>query len=368
MKRLWNITIAVLAALVAAGMLVSAYGGTIDPRTFAYPGLATLALPVVMVVAVAALVVSLLLRHRVASLIVGISILLSMPSIHTVFPMSWNSQPDDESRSFTVLSWNVAGFRSDAMRHVLAADADLVLLQEASIDNEMYLTFHNPQPLIDSLTTRYPYHTEGCSDVVILSKVPFTLVPDTTMRNMRGMFSDRSYHTFGRVYDLKIKGENLRIVSVHMQSIGLKIEDKKLYKDIATFNRKVNTKQELRDVKHSLTDKLTGSFRRRAGEAHTVRDIIDAAPGNVIVCGDFNDTPGSYCYRTIRGDDMSDAFVDCGTLPINTFNRDGLYFKIDHVLYRGDIKAVATRREKWKASDHYPQITTFEWTARKTDE
>ena len=34
--------------------------------------------------------------------------------------------------------------------------------------------------------------------------------------------------------------------------------------------------------------------------------------GPVILCGDFNDTPASYTYRTVKGD-LTDGFRDCGS-------------------------------------------------------
>ncbi len=360
MKRLWHIALMLLAVLVGVTLLASAWGGTVDPRKWGLPGLVAMALPIVAVVAVVALIVLAILRQKLATAIVAVAMVLSLPAVRTVWPMSWSSSPSDESQAFTVMTWNVLGFRSEVARRVLSTEADLVLMQECSFETEDYLTEYTTPALVDSIKARYPYRTQGCSDVVILSRVPFTLVPNKTMRNLLGAYGNDTYHTYGRIYDLNIQGHSLRIVAVHMQSFGLSGEDKALYKDVLKTG--VNTRSELRDVKHSLLDKVTSASRRRAVEAHQVRDVIDEAPANVIVCGDFNDTPGSYTYRTIKGDDFTDSFVKCGTWPINTFNRDGLYFKIDHMLYRGDLKAVSTRRERWSESDHYPIITTFEWT------
>jgi orotate phosphoribosyltransferase len=48
-----------------------------------------------------------------------------------------------------------------------------------------------------------------------------------------------------------------------------------------------------------------------------------------------------------------------------TYNRNRLYFRIDHVLYRGALRAVNVRCEHsgtGSHSDHYPLLTTFVWT------
>lgn len=218
------------------------------------------------------------------------------------------------------------------------------------------------KPLRSEVLKRYPYHSRGCQDVAIMSKYPFTLVPNTTLRNRQNICGEGTYHTYGKVFDLVVKGKPLRLIALHMQSIGLSEEDKHLYKEITSFDEKVHTGSQLRHVKHSLTDKLASAAVRRSVEAQAVRKIIDESQGNIIVCGDLNDVPRSYTYFTLLGNDMNDVHVECGTLPVNTYNRDWMYFKIDHMFYRGDMRAVNTRCDKAGASDHYPVITTFEWT------
>ena len=76
--------------------------------------------------------------------------------------------------------------------------------------------------------------------------------------------------------------------------------------------------------------------------------------------GDMNDTPGSYAYRTICGEDMRDSWADVGFGPIYTFHDHHLYVKIDHILYRGDMKVLSSRRDKEGESDHYPLVAVFE--------
>lgn len=356
MKRLLKKVLIALAVLSALALLLSAYGGVVSPLTTPVPALATLALTLVLGGAIVLLIACLAMRQRAASLIIGVAILVSLPSIKMVCPMSWNTTPSNESHTFTVLSWNVCGFGSGATSEVLDIDADIVLLQEASTDNENYLRHGKKPELATQVSERYPYHTKGCSDVAILSKVPVTMVKESTMRNLDGN------HTYGRIFDLEIKGMPLRIVSLHLQSIGLTAPNKKLYKAVVTGSQTVNTTTELKKIKQSLADKLMRAYQRRATEAQNVRRIIDESPGNIIVCGDFNDTPSSYAHRTIMGKDMSDTYADCGTLPINTYNKDGFYFKIDHILYRGDFKTISFERKRTHSSDHYAILATFEIT------
>lgn len=360
-----SILIAIATAMV---LLLSAYGGHIDPRSFALPSIVTLGLPMVALTSLLVLVMCTLTRSKWAVFIVLAAILLACPSLKLVCPLNHSQEPQHPDSTFTVMTWNVSCFDpvSDntpcsTINAILDADADIVLLQEASPERN-YLNWPPVAPFKNEVIERYPYHSNGYRDIVILSKVPYTVVEDTTLRNNQGgEYYPEHYHNYGKAFDLVIKGHQLRVISLHMQSIGLTSDDKQLYNDIATLNRKVNTKDELRDVKHSLYDKLSGAFARRAGEADAVRNIIDASGTNVIVCGDFNDTPGSYSYLTMRGDDLNDSYVDCATWPTYTFNKDRFYFKIDHMFYRGDMRAIKAFSPRVGASDHYPLVTTFEW-------
>lgn len=363
-KKGVNVTVTALAAVVALVLMFSSYGGCIDPRSWSMPSLAVLAFPVVAVVSLVCLIVCLLLRNKVATLVLGAALLLSLPAVRWNMPMSWSSAPDDESRTFTVMTWNVMGFdflkqdeHLSTMQHILDVDADLVVLQEASMEGFDFMTTLNVKELKETVCEKYPYRSSQRADVCLLSKYPFTVVPDTTMRNR---LSFDSPHTYGKIFEVKVNDRDLRIIGLHMQSIGLTSDDKQLFKGVVTGQESVHSKEQARKVKHSLIDKLSGAFIRRAGEAHTVKTIVENSPENLIVCGDFNDVPGSYSYRTVRGD-MHDAYIDCATWPVNTYNRNGFYYRIDHMFYRGGFKAVASRCDKAGKSDHYPIITTFEW-------
>ena len=102
------------------------------------------------------------------------------------------------------------------------------------------------------------------------------------------------------------------------------------------------------------------SFALRGDDASTLRHAIDASPANLIVCGDMNDVSTSYVYRTICGEDLRDAWADTGFGPTYTFNANHLYVKIDHILYRGNLKPLSCSRVKGGESDHYPVVAVFQ--------
>ena len=107
-------------------------------------------------------------------------------------------------------------------------------------------------------------------------------------------------------------------------------------------------------------NKLDNGFLSHVPQAKAIRELLDQTDGDVLVMGDMNDTPGSYAYRTICGDDMRDAWADTGLGPTYTFYNYHLYVKIDHILYRGGMKPLYCRRDKKGESDHYPLVAEFQ--------
>lgn len=70
----------------------------------------------------------------------------------------------------------------------------------------------------------------------------------------------------------------------------------------------------------------------RAGQVGEIRAEMDASPYPVILAGDFNDTPSSYTYRTMKGD-MTDGFRDSGSGYGGTFRYLGGVLRIDYIFY-----------------------------------
>ena len=91
-----------------------------------------------------------------------------------------------------------------------------------------------------------------------------------------------------------------------------------------------------------------------------LRQVINQSDANVIVCGDFNDTPTSWAYRTICGNDMKDAYAENSFGFKITYHDSHFWLTIDHILYRGNLRAVDFNRYDVKVSDHYPIMATFE--------
>lgn len=371
-KNTLKVILLTITVLVALLLVASAWGGMVNPNHTHVLPLLTLALPLILVVDVVVMVAWLAAMRWRYALISFAAIVLSWVPVRSVFPINpFTGEIPEGAKSFKVMTFNTMNFGpydpannypSESMKYILEKDADFVLLQEGSQERD-YLKLSNVRMMRDELEAKYPYHSDGYHDVMILSKHPYTVLGDSVLKriNDADMASGESYQVFARAFDIDIPGgKQLRIINVHLHSVGLNQSDKDLYMKI-TENEVQGSKTELKKIKTSLLDKLMISYRHRAEEALQVRELLDQSPENVILCGDFNDTPSSYCYYTIMGDDMHDTFSECGNGYAYTFNDNRFYFKIDHIMYRGNIEAVAWNRDKKGDSDHYPQVATFMW-------
>lgn len=372
MGKIMQVLLVVIVALTAGWLLSAGWGGYVDPRRWVVPAFASISYPVALIVAVVVAVICLMVKRWKYAVAMLLVVLATWPALHVNVPLNFfPASVSDTTATFTVLTYNVAGFYEQTadqpgatMRYILDSGADMVMLQEAALGPKDFVDADGNAPLRDEINRKYPYHSHGYHDLIILSRYPYSVYADTTLRHGFGALDDirSEYHFYAKAFDIQISGRQLRIINVHMQSIGLNESDKKLYEDMGNLKNARSNVHKAQEVKASLLNKLARAYRRRAGEAHLLRDILDQSPANVIVCGDFNDTPASYSYWTVRGDDLHDAFAECGLGLINTFNAHHMPFNIDHMLYRGHMRATTMRRDKAGLSDHYPQIATFEWT------
>lgn len=360
---------------VAVAHVLSGYGGFVNPETSAIPSILNLAFPITLAATVCLLLLWCLLRRWKTALILLAALALSWPTLAVLSPLNLSKPRYNENEAktkFKVMTYNAMSFSGECcpgeenptMRYVLDKDCDIVLLQEASLGRVPFEQYEGVKPMLAELEKKYPYRMSGYHDLEILSKYPYEEHRDTVKLGF-GSDDDQAtgYHYFVKQFDVSMPGHKLRIFDVHLQNLKLTDDDKALYREITNLNN-VESRTQASRVKHTLLSKLAVAYKKRAEHAKFIRQQLDAYDGNALVFGDFNDTPGSWSYRTIKGKDMRDAWAECAFGPTITYHENRFYFKIDQTLYRGSLKAVNVERDKIDASDHYPQVVTFVWKDR----
>lgn len=348
--------------LLAFATIASAYGGMVNPDLFPPASLVAMAYPFVVIIALVVTALLAMLRNRLGW-VTGVAILFTFPVLIDYSPLNFNRPLDAEetARSFTFMTFNSLHW-DDYDRHdppivpnpslqcVIDNDPDILCVQE-SMPTGVSVNKGITPAQRDTIDRRYPYRIIDrlFPGLALYSKYPVTRV----------VLQDSICGTAVlAAYRISLHGRLLTVYNVHLQSLLLTPEDKALYRSVTDVKGSAHDVMKMRD---HIFSKLYSAFQLRAVQARYIRDLLDHRHGNVIVCGDFNDVPDCYAIRTIRGNDLHDAYSETALGPTITYGKNRFYFRIDHILYRGDFEARSIKRGRETVSDHYPLITTFVW-------
>lgn len=346
----------ILTFILLALTITAAYGGYVHPDIWAIPSILTLALPYLAGLTFAAGIIWLACGRFFMAGFAALTIFICWGPISTVSPFGHSRGIDEGEKEFTIASYNILhGIdlqKPDAgecrgLQWVLRSGADIVCLQEFS-DLNLKTVPGLTESLADSLKTAYPYRiTDPHKGLMLLSKFPAEKI---SLRDNPFLYD---------AYSIEAEGRKLTVFNVHLASYKLTDEET----DIVTRIKGVRSaKRSVEELKGSVLAKLKQSFRNRAQDAATLRSDAEKIEGPLIICGDFNDVPASWCYRQVMGSDMNDAYTETNSGPMVTYNKHRFLFHIDQMLYRGPLKAVDLSRGNQKNSDHYPLLATFAFT------
>lgn len=362
-KHFFSVVMCVVTSVFSLGLLAGAYAGFVPPSKFAAAALMSMTFPF-WAVAVLLVFVADLIWWRRWAVISGLALLLCAGPLWDNCPLNLPRSPlsaDERRRSFTLMTYNVANFYdltgtypggiNPTISYILQEDPDIVCLQEL----EYFSAYENTRVTsgqIDSLHRRYPFvvlngHTQG-----IMSKFPVEPLRLDFRHGVKGGGDMAAYRVI-------IEGEPVNIFNLHLGSFLLTKSDKELYRDVTKLGMKDNH-GELQQVKDSLLRKVMAAAVTHEAQAdELIRYIRRYGGKRAIVCGDFNDVPGSYAVRHLADVGMKAVYPEVGFGPMLTFHANRFYFRIDHVLYRGGLEPVRLERGSVPYSDHYPLITTF---------
>ena len=332
--------------LVIVAMNFCAYTSTLPPQdhpTLSYYGLM---FPAFLVVDVFFVVFWLIFKWKVAALPLA-GMLLCVSSVRAYFPLNVSATPPEGS--IKILSYNVMAFGKGSeqdwesnpiLNYMMASGADIICLQEANkaiIDKAM-----------DRIVEVYPYHSlELRSDNYILcfSKFPICNVEMID-------YPTKSNYSF--VYTVLVGGDTLWVINNHLESYRLSDEDKADYKSIIK-NYKHPERNDSETKYLGLVDKLAYHDSIRGYQVDSVAKFVERHTGQyVIACGDFNASPISYPHHRMT-ELLNDAYTRSGNGAGVSYNRSGMYFRLDHIFVSPNITPYAAKVDKTiKESDHYP--------------
>ncbi len=343
-----------LAGCAALGL---AYRAPVtDPNDFWLPAYAGLAAPI-LYLTVFFLGLYWAIRWKGWFFFPLVLLLIGAPKIKLYYHFSDSAPAPDpkEAGSLRVMTWNVEGFvahdagtgqsRSTAAEitgYIRQEDPDVVCLQEFQSTPAV------PESALDDRLSKWPYRRIGYSvsgvlGVAVYSKYP--IVDDDFMQFENGANGSL------RV-DLRMESDTLRVICNHLESTYIQSEDITFLQP-ENFTEAPDKSGRIRGI----ASRLRRGFRARAVQADTIAARIASHDGPTIVCGDFNDTPMSYVYRTIRGR-FGDAFQARGSGYGFTYKSLYRLLRIDYILPSPHLETLSYESPATEWSDHNPVIAT----------
>lgn len=366
----WKAVLLVFLALinlaVCAGMVWSAYAGEANPVEKPWSGIIAMAFPIALVAIMVLFVIDFFAMKKLMTLPL-LACIAALPSILNFSPLNIFDRKVPQGKEndvFTLMSYNVYNFAPYGMSsyrgdynpyidYILKEKPDIVCLQEATETFPSENVSITPEQN-DSLARVYPYRIFTGKCFCLLSKFPAKGVEIGHIGTPHPQPSVVAYR-------VNIKGMDVNIFSVHLSPIGLTREDKQLYGEITSLeNDGRGVRSTLSDLKTQLLHKLCAANVKRARETDMLVEALKKYAGpNVIITGDFNDTPGCYALRRLGDSGFHEVYPEVGFGPMITYNANRFYFRIDHTLYRGAMEPLKMVKGKITVSDHYPLTTAF---------
>lgn len=348
LRRLVATVLLVVNIIVVCLLLFAAYSPNLNPETHPLRACMGLTFPIFLVMNLCFFCFWLIFRFRFA-LLPFAGFLLCAPQIRTYFPINFRTS-NVPQETFKMLSYNVMGFgdltkiegKNPVLTYLQGSEADIICLQEYVVSaNQKYVTKED----IERALLAYPYkHIRyiGGNGVACYSKYPIVSASPVHYA---------SQNNGSVVYEIAMGSDTLTLINNHLESNKLTALDKKVYEEMIEA-------PEAEKMKHGikyLVQKLGNAQQIRAVQARAVAQAVEKARyPNVIVCGDFNDSPISYTHKTISKN-LRDAFISSGRGLGISYNQNKFYFRIDNILVSKNLKTYnCTVDRSIKHSDHYP--------------
>ncbi|MGB1204097.1 MAG: endonuclease/exonuclease/phosphatase family protein [Chitinophagales bacterium] len=298
----------------------------------------------------------------------GWTVLQYSIGLHMVSP----ENTSDKNQKVKVMSYNVRNFdlynwsenknaRNNMMQLIKNENADIICFQEFYTEDSG--DFHNIKLLVNELGYSHHYfektftlHQKDHWGLAIFSRFPIAKQDKIKFENAK--------NNLLLYADIEVsKNKTLRVFNAHLQSIFLGKKDLAYVKSLTkTKNNPDKPATDHLEASKSIIIKLRDAYIKRSIQAETLAKLISDSPYDVVVCGDFNDTPASYTYRIVKKQ-VCDAFLE------NSFGLGGTYgglkpllpFRIDYILHSPSLESHQFKVIQKNYSDHYPVSCEIYW-------
>ena len=282
-------------------------------------------------------------------LLSGIVLLLGITFINKFYKFSETNLPIEED-DFIVMSYNVRLFNlydwierdvslsiSDFIKE---QTPDILCIQEFSNQNEVDFRIYKHKyvfiegkntKLGQAIFSKYPIVNEGV--------IPF---PNSTNNAIYA--------------DIKRGKDTIRVYSMHLQSI-------KITPDVHEIDENIQGVSQ--DKSKRMLRRMSRSFTSQQNQAEIIKKHKADCTYPLIICGDLNNSPFSFVYRSVRGD-LNDAFEEAGSGFGSTYSFKYYPARIDYIFTdkKFEVKQFNSF-PNFRSSDHFPIVTRLAFEKEK---
>ncbi len=251
-------------------------------------------------------------------------------------------EKDNDKKTIKILSYNVRVFnkyqwipnlkQETIFKFIMKEKADILCIQE------FYTTNNIPN-------LNYKFHHVGMQNkksewhMAIYSNFP--QINKSTVEIENKKMNNTCIYS-----DIVIGSDTIRIYNIHLASNWFKSND------YAFLTDSTIKKDKIRKGLLNMMNDMINSYHKRANQAVTIKQHMNQSPYPIIVCGDFNDTPLSYAYQTIKRG-LVDSFNSSGKGLGESFVKiPGL--RIDYIMHDKKFQSTSYQKIDKIFSDHYP--------------
>lgn len=359
-NRLIRLLLLSVNLLMIAALLLSDLAPWVNPNTLLFPAFFGLAFLPLVAVNIVYILFWLLLKPKY--IVFGlIAMVLSLPNLSRHMQFNLGATPDVQD--LHVLSYNVRLFdlynwsnndktRDKILDYFQSKQPDVLCLQEyfRSSDPRYFNTLDTIKktglaPHVHEHFTAELHNGLNKFGIATMSQHPIVYRGHVPL--------DTAGHNVAIYTDIAWNDDTIRIFNLHLASVHLSAMEKDINKHIEVMDQQ----QQWNDLK-LMARKLAGGYKKRARQADHIASYIAKSPHPVIVCGDFNDSPGSYAYRRIKGA-LQDSFQSKGKGLGSTYLGFLPVLRIDYIMHDDQLSLRHFETDGVEFSDHRPLNAYF---------
>ena len=294
-----------------------------------------------------------------------ITILLGYNQIKTCYNLSGSGPKLSFGNTIKVMTYNVRLFdlynwrngsskltRTAIFGLIDSESADILCLQEYYSGTGKRADFADTI----SLKSGYKYRSVELINkeraglpygLAIFSKFPI-------VKSQKIIFANSKVN-FCQSCDVRIGKDTIRVLNMHLESIKFGKEDYNFVNEITNSSA---ANEGIKKGSYAIIGKMRDAYVKRVSQIKTVAEFVKKSPYPVILTGDFNDTPVSYCYRQIANE-LDDTFVEAGKGFGQTYTQMLPMLRLDYIFHSKALQTIEHKTIDRDYSDHYPIVARF---------